>query len=447
MLISIFIIIFIGTTFVLLFVILNVYGKKKLEKALELMRNGKHEEALVILKDLYSKNPGTKLYNWYIAQCYENLGDLEMAIVEYQKVALSTELPPPLSLLKIHEKLGLLNMKLGSFLKAKNEFNTVISINPTDAMAHYYLGDIYYRENDYQKAIDHLEKAIQYNDSIVDAYLKLGKLNYYLNHNEKAKKYLLQALRRDRSLAEAHFYYALLLEKDRVYDRSIEEFNEALKGELFNFDCYYHLGNIYKDIGDVSKATENYERAIEVGTDDMEKYLEVKYVYADFLVHQGNLERALILWKEIHNVRPSYRDVDHKLKIYEEISKSHNLTRFVTSTRDEFLDIGRKILEVLNIIAEKYSMLKDDLLEFVGKNRIGKEEISVVVHIAKWTILVGEIPIRELLEKMSDEGASRAIFITSSDFTEKAYDLSRIRPLELISRKDLEKILDKVFQV
>ncbi len=444
--ITIFIIIFIGTSLILLIIVLNAYGKKKLERALNYMKNGKYEDALIILKDLYSKNPGTKLYNWYIAQCYENLGDLEMAIVEYQKVALSTELPPPLSIVKVHEKLGLLNVKLGNLAKAKSEFSTVLSINPTDAMAHYYLGDIYYRENEYQKAIQHLEKAIQYNDSIVDAYLKLGKLNYFLNHNEKAKRYLLQALRRDSSLAEAHFYYALLLEKDRVYDRSIEEFMEALKGDLYNFDCYYHLGNIYRDMGDVSKAVEHYEKAIEEGSDDVEKYLEAKYIYADFLVHQGKLGRALSLWREIHSVRPSYKDVDHKLKVYEEISKSDNLTKFVVSTKEEFLNIGKKILDVLNINVEKYTMLKDDLLEFVGKARIGKEEIYVVTHIAKWTILVGELPIRELLEKMTDEGASRAIFITSSDFTEKAYDLSRIRPLELIPRNDLEKILKRVFQ-
>ena len=444
--ITIFIIIFIGVSLVLLFIVLNAYGKKKLERALDYMKNGKYEDAIVILKDLYSKNPGTKLYNWYIAQCYENLGDLEMAIVEYQKVALSTELPPPLSIVKVHEKLGLLNVKLGNLAKAKSEFSTVLSINQTDAMAHYFLGDIYYRENEYQKAIQHLEKAIQYNDSIVDAYLKLGKLNYHLNHNEKAKRYFLQALRRDSSLAEAHFYYALLLEKDRVYDRSIEEFMDALKEDLYNFDCYYHLGNIYRDMGDVSKAMENYEKAIEVGSDDVEKYLEAKYVYADFLVHQGNLERALSLWREIHNVHPSYKDVDHKLKVYEEISKSDNLTKFITSTKDEFLNIGKKILDVLNISVEKYTMLKDDLLEFVGRVWIGKEEISVVTHIAKWTILVGELPIRELLEKMTDEGASRAIFITSSDFTEKAYDLSRIRPLELIPRNGLKKILERVFQ-
>jgi len=445
MLISIFIVIFIVIILVLLFIILNIYGKKKLERALNLMRNSKYDEALVILKELYSKNPGTKLYNWYIAQCYENLGDLEMAIVEYQKVALSTELPPPLNIIKVREKLGLLNIKLGNFPKAKNEFSTVISIDSTNAMAHYYLGDIYYKENEYQKAIEHLERAIQYNDSIVDAYLKLGKLHYHINHNEKAKRYLLQALRRDGSLIEAHFYYALLLEKDRVYDRSIEEFNEALKDEFFKFDCYFHLGNIYKDMGNIQEAIENYDKAIETGTDDVEKYLEAKYTYADFLIHQGDLERALSLWKEIYNVRPSYRDVDHKLKVYEEISKSNNLTKFVTSTKDEFLKIGKEILKILNINVEKHNMLKDDLLEFVGKIRVGKDEISVVVHVAKWTILVGELPVRELLEKMTDEGASRAVFITSTDFTEKAYDLSKIRPLELMSRKELEKILDKIF--
>ncbi len=446
MILIVLIIIFLVVLFVIFMIVISMFGRKKLERALNYMKNGRYDSALSILKELYAKNPNTKLYNWYIAQCYENLGDIEMAIVEYGKVALSTELPPPLSLVKTHEKLGILNLQIGNIIKAKSEFETVLSLNPTHARAHYYLGDIYFKEGNYQKANEHLEKAIEYDDSITDAYLKLGKLNFLLNHNEKAKRYLVKALEMDKNLYEAHFYYALALERDRVYDRSIVEFNEALNDESHRFDCYSHLAKIYKDMGNTQEAIKNFEKAIEVGTDDLKKLLEVKYEFAGYMIHVGNLQRALELWQEIYNVQPNFKDVAHKLEVYGEISKSTNLTRFITSSREEFIQIGHRLCKIMRVNVERYSFLKEDLIEFYGKMRVGKDELSVIVQIAKWTIQVGELPVRELLEKLSDEGANRAIFITSSDFSEKAYDLSRIRPIELISRKELENMLDRVFK-
>ena len=446
MVLVILIIIFLITLFVITMIMINVFGRKKLERALNLMRNGKYESALAILKELYAKNPNVKLYNWYMAQCYENLGDLEMAVVEYGKVALSTELPPPLSLIKAHEKLGVLNLKLGNLLKAKHEFETVLSINPAHALAHYYLGEIYFKESNYQKAGEHFEKAITYDDSLTDAYLKLGKINYFMNHNDKAKRYFVKAIEIDRNLHEAHFYYALVLEKDRVYDKSIVEFNKALEEERFRFDCYAHLGSIYRELGNSEEAVKNYESALELGTDDLKKLLEVKYEFADYLIHVGNLKRALELWEEIYKVQPNFKDVAHKLEVYGEISKSTSLTRFITSSREEFAKIGSLLCRLIGVSVERYVFIKDDLLEFYGKMRVGKDELNVIVDIAKWTIQVGELPVRELLEKLSDEGANRAIFITSSDFTEKAYDLSRIRPIELIPKKELEPLLERVFK-
>lgn len=63
----------------------------------------------------------------------------------------------------------------------------------------------------------------------------------------------------------------------------------------------------------------------------------------------------------------------------------------------------------------------------------------------RWTNPVGEIPVRELLDRMAEEGATKGIFITSSRFSEKAQDLSKIRPLLLVEREQLETMLSKVY--
>ena len=49
------------------------------------------------------------------------------------------------------------------------------------------------------------------------------------------------------------------------------------------------------------------------------------------------------------------------------------------------------------------------------------------------------------MDRMAEEGATKGIFVTSARFLEKAQDLSKIRPLTLIDREELEKLLARVY--
>jgi len=445
MLIIVLMVIFIVTSITIVVILQKSFSRKKFERVLILIQAEKYSEALELLKALYSKNPNDRIYNWLMGQCYEKLGDYELALVEYGKVSLSTKLPDSIDMVMVHDKLARLNMKVGNVQRAWNEFQTVISFEPDNAAAYYYLGEISQKKREYQRAIEYFEKAVRFNNGLSQAYLELGKLNYLLNHADRAKKYLLQAITVQPSLTEAHYYYGLILERDRSYEKSIREFQEAMKDDRFRFDCYVHLGSIYIVLAQKELGFEFFEKALLLGTDDKERLLDAKYVYANYLIRDGDIKKALDLWTEIYSVEPHFKDVENKLRIYGELSKSQNLTRFITSRRHDFIETGKKICEKLNVKVESHTLLKEDLVEYLGSMHPGRDEISCVVYLAKWTTPVGEIPVRELLERMAEEGASRALFITSSEFSEKAYDLSKIRPLKLIEKKQLEAILSEIF--
>ena len=94
---------------------------------------------------------------------------------------------------------------------------------------------------------------------------------------------------------------------------------------------------------------------------------------------------------------------------------------------------------------ERYNFKRDDFLEFIGISRSKGTDFACVLHLVRWTNTVGEIPVRELLDRMVEEGAAKGIFVTASSFSEKAQDLAKIRPLLLLERDRLETMLSKVY--
>jgi len=419
--------------------------RKKLERAQNLYKEGKYEEALKLFNTIRKREIGNRLLDWYVGMCHEALKNYELALAEYNKVALSTKFPPPLQEVIVHEKIAILNFSIGNIKKAYHEFLIITSLSPDNARAYYYLGIISRDKGELQKGVEFLEKAASTKKDFPQALLEAGKLHYQLNHTDEAKRSLVEAISQDPNLTEAHFYYALILEKERSYEKSAEEFYYAMRDERLKFESYVHLGLIYMEMGNKDTGFDFFEKALQTGTPDEKALLYAKYRYAGCLVQSGNLNRAMKLWKEIYAVQPQYMDVEQQIRVYEEISKSENLTRFITSVERDFLNIGTKVCSLLDIKVDRQISLKDDFIEFKGSTRIGRDEISCLVHVVKWTNPVGEIPVRELLERMVDEGASKGIFITPSNFTEKAQDLAKIRPLELVQREMLEKLLARIY--
>jgi tetratricopeptide (TPR) repeat protein len=425
--------------------LVSAQRKSRLEKALNHLKNGEYTEALKMFTELYRRNPNNKSLNWYIGLCHENLGNLELALVEYNKVALSTVFLPPLNEAEIHERIAMINLKTGILEKAAQEFRIVTALDKKNVNAFYHLGIIERDSGEVQQAITTLGKAVQVDDTFLQAHMELGKLNYNLNYLDRAKKCFRKALLLDASFTEARFRYALTLEKMRNFKDSIEEFEAALEDAEYTFDCYVHLGNIYMELSNTIEAFEHFEKALQTGTQETEKLADLKYNYANYLVSSGELNKALTLWKEVQALIPEYKDTVQKIEIYGEVGRSEYLTRLLTSTKQDFLTAGLSLCKVLRVRTESHKFGKENFVEFKGSMRQGREDADVIIHFARWTTQVGELPVRELLERMNEENAAKGFFITTSTFSAKALKHAKVRPITLIDRIQLEELLAKVY--
>ncbi len=104
-----------------------------------------------------------------LAMAYEDIGQLEQAIAQYQK---SLELVPTKSAL--HRDLAGVYWKMRRYTEAEPHYKRVAADEPSDVQAVYRLGLIFLAKGDYETAIARFEKVTELDRTHVRAYEAMG---------------------------------------------------------------------------------------------------------------------------------------------------------------------------------------------------------------------------------------------------------------------------------
>ncbi len=85
----------------------------------------------------------------------------------------------------------------------------VIESEPSNALAHSYLGDIFLIKRRYSGALDLYRKSIEIDPALGENYFRMGQVYYYLKDGPKALEYFNRAIEIDGSLRFARYHAGL----------------------------------------------------------------------------------------------------------------------------------------------------------------------------------------------------------------------------------------------
>jgi tetratricopeptide (TPR) repeat protein len=85
----------------------------------------------------------------------------------------------------------------------------VIDSEPSNALAHSYLGDIFLIKKRYSGALDLYRKSIEIDPALGENYFRMGQVYYYLKDGPKALEYFNRATEVDGSLRFARYHAGL----------------------------------------------------------------------------------------------------------------------------------------------------------------------------------------------------------------------------------------------
>jgi tetratricopeptide (TPR) repeat protein len=150
-------------------------------------------------------DPNSAAAHMLTGEALDGLGRTVEAIAEFQEAAKVTPTEP-----NVHFGLGYLYWKQHKYDDASNALEDELSVDPMNAQALAYLGDIAVKKNDPVKALPLLTKALQLNNDLRIAHLDVGAILTEQKHYPEALAALLHAEKLDPSQPDAHYRLARL---------------------------------------------------------------------------------------------------------------------------------------------------------------------------------------------------------------------------------------------
>ncbi|MDY6915457.1 MAG: tetratricopeptide repeat protein [Candidatus Cloacimonadota bacterium] len=183
---------------------------------------------------------------------------------------------------------------------AKGAFERVLSIEPTNVMAYFYLGYISYYNRNYEEAEDYYLRALDLDPQNLDILTQL-KRTY-----EKQYKYdeTLEILHKISELSESKETWLEIgktYTKIEYYDDAAEAFHTAIELDDEYGDAYRELGLMYYDLENYNKALEPLEEAVKLFPDDEDLSRKLGRCY----LRTGKLDSAVEQYKSLIEEQPN----------------------------------------------------------------------------------------------------------------------------------------------
>jgi tetratricopeptide (TPR) repeat protein len=290
-----------------------------------------------------NKKDSLPLSHYIMAQYYDKIGELDMAVEENEK-ALSLDPDNYLT----HFSLAVTLLKKKEIKRAKEELTHAVEISPEASEPHALLAILDLTEGDYDSAVKEYERAlkgalrlkpkdIDIYKSLGDLYVRQGKLkeaentyrlisefspydpevHYYLGviyaelkDKVLSEKELKKAISLRPDYAEAlNFLGYTYVEENRDLKEAEDLIKKAIKVEPDNGAYLDSLGWLYYKKGRLIEAKEILTRAVSLMPDPV-MYDHLGHVY----FKMDDLGNAKVNWQESLKLNPGQNKVEEKVK-------------------------------------------------------------------------------------------------------------------------------------
>jgi len=272
---------------------------------------------------------GLDSYNQGLA--FLNRGEYEKAIAEFTRSIRSNMINSALA----YKHRGNSYFSQGEYEKAVADYGQTLLIYPDETSVYVNRGAAYYQLNDMRNALDDLSKAIALNPNLPESYNFRGNVYYSMGNYNQAIADFNRALeinpqyvsalnnrgavyrsKGDFALAVADFSSAHELSSgtDGAYynrgivsleindlEREIDEYTRIIGSDSRGV-VHYSRGRAYQTKGELSKALDDYNRALAMNPQFLDALHARAQVYADM----GELDRAIADYSQVIAAAPSF---------------------------------------------------------------------------------------------------------------------------------------------
>lgn len=195
--------------------------------------------------------------------------------------------------------LGLVNVNLGCYDEARQNFEEVVEQEKEDATSWFYLGNCYDKLRNLEQAKNAYLKVIELRENYLDAYKSVCIILMQLGEEEKA----IELAEKAKEIDSEDYTYEYLIGTAyvalRQYDESIAHLEKALELAPNHSQIYGNLGTAYLLKNDQTKSIEMYKKAIEIEPENTEALYNLGSLYQI----QNNHSEACVYFEKAYAIK------------------------------------------------------------------------------------------------------------------------------------------------
>lgn len=196
--------------------------------------------------------------------------------------------------------------QLHHYLKRYDEeialLEKVIDLDKRNSQAHFMKGMVFKEKGDTANAMQNMQFAVQMDPDYYSAYIQLGILAAAQN-NPMAADYYRNALEIRPASEEALYNLGMYYQESGQYGMAVNVYNSILQLDPMDFDSHFNMGVIYTEYLDsLGKAMDNFNLAIRDNPQDPRGYFGRGKCYEK----QGDITSATVDYKKALELDPQY---------------------------------------------------------------------------------------------------------------------------------------------
>ena len=407
-------------------------GKSALVKEAEkkLVKDPHNIPALETIGEIYYQDK-----NWEkVWGVYKTLYDLSAAHIEID-VAKST-----------------LRMGLSAFYQnriedAVNVLMVTIKKDPDNFEANLVLGKVLLQKNIIDKAAYCLKKAKTLMPENNEVNALLGKCLFKMQKYRESLQFIKQALEESPDNKELLYDMAVAMSECGLSEKALKVFIHLRPDPEFGPLSCLEAGKMHERVKDFQNAIKDYEIALRHQNMNEQLAIQIKYRLGNTYIAMNNISQGLVYLKQVQMMKAGYKDTDSLVSRYAELNQNRNLQIYLLSGTSDFVALCRKLISVF--FKESFVKIEDiqvtsGFVEIVCNAENVKWESKKIFRFYRTQNIIGDLYIREFHGKIRDTKCDNGVCVTVGSFSESAHRFVEGRPLTLVEKDELTKMLKKI---
>ncbi len=437
----------VGVAFLTVFIVRLISAPRQSKAIIDALKQGRSAVVVRSAKALIAKDPRNSSAHYYLAQAYQAEGKPELALMELKAVSQIGQFGPEVPEVDFRKRIASLYERFNQVEDALKEHILLTKIDPNSAVHFMDAGRLFEARGKTDVSVNYLRKAIEMDQRLHAAHHTLGLILYRNKHPMEAKTELEAAIKWNPDDFEAYYYVGKILKEMSDFTPALLAFEKASRNQDFRLKCLVERGGCYMSQGSIDKAASELERAVKLIKDEgAPESLYGRYFLAMCFEKSRHLDQAIEQWERIYAKKPGFLDVAEKLTQYQEYRTDDHMKDFLTCDKEEFAALCTSVVEgPMNLSIRDITEIRNGVdiiaVESESDKWMAAKKMPRLVRFLRISDNLDEGSVRSLLDQMKKLGIVKGSIVTSSGFLRTALEFAENRSVELLTKEKLQEML------